>query len=166
MSCLFSFLFPLIWAPQNRSFTDIAFMSCLCHSCSHWSWLLQTDLTTKWISCSILSPTLQTSTSPDAIVEIHQHCHPNHDHISHHRPPRLPVQCHKLCNLKILRGFYWHYHIFSKVSIGACVFVTHKQNVEYSDHTSWHTKGKSRQIYNTVQGLEGQRTNWIQTKLL
>ena len=68
---------------------------------SHWSGLLQTDLTTKWISCSILSPTLQTSTStpslpPDAIVEIHQHCHRNHDHISHYRPPRLPLQCHKL----------------------------------------------------------------------
>ena len=58
--------------------------------------ILQTDLTTKWISCSILSPTLQTSTSPDAIVQIHQHCHPNHDHISHQRPPRLPLQCHKL----------------------------------------------------------------------
>ena len=57
--------------------------------------ILQTDLTTKWISCSILSPTLQTSTSPDAIVQIHQHCHPNHDHISHQRPPRLPLQCHK-----------------------------------------------------------------------
>ena len=85
--------------------------------------ILQTDLTTKWISCSILSPTLQTSTSPHAILQIHQHCNswdpstlPSQSW-SHQSPaPSSTSSTMSQANLKILQGFVWHNHIFSKVS--------------------------------------------------